>query len=170
MVRFKHEAPQQKSRTVDIGIHGIEEVTFVGPYGYSIYEPFMVVEAKRLPAPSKDREREYVSGIGKATGGIQRFKCGQHGANVEIAVIIGYIEDQSVDHWHATINRWISELVAGTISDGCTWKEAELLEKLTWNDKDRTSASISFHGRFGECLTRSIRIHHVWVVMSAGRL
>lgn len=52
MVRFKHEAPQTGASTVDIGIHGREEIT-IGARSYTIYEAFMVIEAKRLVSGQK---------------------------------------------------------------------------------------------------------------------
>ena len=60
---------QREGRSVDIGVHGTEEMTYIEVQGYTIYEPFMLIEAKRLPAPSSDREREYVSGSYAASGG-----------------------------------------------------------------------------------------------------
>jgi hypothetical protein len=169
MVRFEHETPQAGSRTVDIGIHGMEEITSLGAGDYTLYQPFMVIEAKRLPAPSKDREREYVTGTNKSsggpTGGIQRFKLGLHGADTQTALIVGYIEEQSVQHWFATINRWIAELVAKTISDGCIWSKADGLDQLVWNEEQNTSIAVSMHQRSGACLTPEVRIHHLWVVM-----
>jgi len=171
MVRFKHESPQTKSRTIDMAVHGTGEVTLIGAHGYTIYEPFLVIEAKRLPAPSKDREREYVTGTDKArrgvTGGIQRFKLGLHGANVESAVIIGYVERLSVHYWHATINQWIADLVGKASSDGCVWGKSDTLDRLICDDQQETSIAASNHQRSGTCLTSSIRIHHLWVVMNS---
>jgi len=107
MVRFKHQDPQTTTHTVDLGIHGVEQITTVDTYSYTIYQPFLVIEAKRLPAPSKDREREYVAGADKPSGAIQRFRLGLHGAGVETALIVGYIESELPAHWHETINEWI---------------------------------------------------------------
>ena len=70
MFQFEHEAPQSGTRTVDIGVHGTEEATLIGARPYSVHEPFLVIEAKRLPAPGgKDREREYVTGTDRSSGG-----------------------------------------------------------------------------------------------------
>ena len=65
MVRFKHQDQQTRTHTVDLGVHGLEKITIVDTRGYTIYQPFLVIEAKRLPAPSKDREREYIVGTDK---------------------------------------------------------------------------------------------------------
>jgi hypothetical protein len=170
MVRFKHEEPQAKGRTADMGVHGTEDDTLVGTFGYDIYHPFMVIEAKRLPSPRKDREREYVCGIAKASGGIQRFKLGLHGKDVETAAIVGYIEKQSARHWHATINTWIGDLASKKSADGCVWTDADVLGELICDEEQGLSATESNHQREGKCLTNSIHLHHFWVIMSAGKL
>jgi len=162
MVRFKHEAPQLADRTADLGVHGTDETTLIGTRGYTIYQPFMVIEAKRLPAPEKNREREYVSGTDKATGAMQRFKLGLHGADVETAVIVGYIEKESARYWHTTINRWISRLSANKVGGG--WGEADKLGPIACNDEQGTGASESRHSRSHGC-SKSIRLRHLWVEM-----
>lgn len=50
MVRFKHESPQSGQSTIDIGTHGIKQLS-IGAHSYSIYQPFFVIECKRLPTP-----------------------------------------------------------------------------------------------------------------------
>jgi hypothetical protein len=168
MVRFKHESLQTEARTVDMGVHGLEEITLIGTCSYTIYEPFMVIECKRLPAPSKDREREYVAGADKVsggpTGGIQRFKLGLHGREVETAVIVGYIEKETADYWFGTINQWITALVGKTNADGCDWKQEETLQHLIINNEQDISTAMSVHQR---CVgpNPSIKLHHLWVIM-----
>lgn len=170
MVRFKHEAPQTETRTADLGVHGIEEITIIGVHQYTIYDAFLAIECKRLPPPSKDREREYVTGTNRASGGatgdIQRFKLGLHGASVENAALVGYIEEHSATHWHRTINQWITDLVGKTSSDGCVWNQSDLLQSLDCNAEQGTSAVDSIHQRMSGCLTPSIRMCHLWVVMA----
>jgi hypothetical protein len=172
MIRFKHEAPQTTASTVDMGVHGTEEITFVGNYDYTINQPFMVIECKRLPAPSKNREREYVTGTnrtsGGATGGIQRFKLGLHGAKVETATIVGYVEEQTTRQWHVTINGWITDLAAGPSADGCVWSHVDRLQQLVCDDEHGASTAISTHERAEACLTQFIQIHHMWIVMRSG--
>jgi hypothetical protein len=96
----------------DIDDRRVEEYqTFVGRTYRTIYDPFLVFEGKRLPAPSKAREREYVSGGTAYSGGIQRFKRGLHGATVEQAAIVGYVQDDGFAQWLTRINSWISDEV-----------------------------------------------------------
>jgi hypothetical protein len=167
MIRFSHEAPQTKDRSVDIGVHGTEEITVVGPWTYTFEQPFMVLEAKRLPAPTMDREREYVTGkpSQSATGGIQRFKLGLHGAKVEIAVIVGYVEKESFHDWFDRINSWIGDFARDPISDGCVWTgEEQLAELRVDNDLGRSDA-VSSHCRTGAS-TDTIWLHHLWILMN----
>jgi hypothetical protein len=166
MVRFKHQAPQTTTHTVDLGVHGLESITTVGTRGYTIYQPFLVIEAKRLPAPRKDREREYVVGGDKPSGAIQRFRLGLHGADVETAIIVGYIESEMPPHWHSTINQWIRSFAAGTEATGCTWSPADELGNLVFDEKHGTSSSESNHERDASCCTPSLRIRHLWIVMN----
>ena len=166
MVRFKHEEPQAKVHAVDLGVHGTEEITTVGTRSYTIYQPFLVVEAKRLPAPSQDREKEYVIGADKATGGIQRFRLGLHGADVETAVMIGYVEAESLGYWHKTINEWIVGLGSTASNGGCVWTGADVLGALAMDDELRTSSSVSHHQRPANCHSSTIMVRHMWVIMS----
>lgn len=168
MVRFVHETLQAGSHSADIGIHGADEETLVDAVPYSMYEPFLVLEAKRLPAPTKDREREYVTGptgdAAKPTGGIQRFKLSLHGGGVETAAVVGYVQEQSPEHWHRTINGWIAAL-DGSTPNGCTWTASETLQELSSDPLQGTAESVSTHTRMGQCASGSITLHHLWVSM-----
>jgi hypothetical protein len=171
MARSKHESPQSGTRTADMGVHGTAETTLIGVRQYSIYKPFLVIEAKRLPAPSADREREYVTGTdpssGGPTGGIQRFKLGLHGSDVETAAMVAYIQDQPPDHWHSSVNGWIDDLTGVTSTGGCVWSSADKLRPLESNDHSGTAFSVSIHQRRDECATPEIEIHHLWIVMDS---
>ena len=169
MARFKHEAPQAGRRIIDIGVHGLDEVTTIGTRSYGIYEPFLVIECKRLPSPGgKDREREYVSGLSgpneSPAGGIQRFKLGIHGNQVESAAIVGYIEKQDYLFWHKQINQWLSELDSNPCSDGTEWLLSEQLQVLR-TDGEKTAWCESTHPRIGSCITPEIVLRHLWIVM-----
>lgn len=75
-VFFQHEEYQSGRTIVDISALPIKTST-IGARTYTIYDPIVVLEGKRLPAPSLDREKEYVTGgIQHKSGGIQRFKLG----------------------------------------------------------------------------------------------
>jgi hypothetical protein len=154
MIVFQHEQRQSGQRRVDIGVH---------PTGAGKYKPFLVMEGKRLPAPSKDREREYVTGEeNKISGGIQRFKLGVHGAEHDTAIIVGYIQKKSLRDWHPVINGWISELAK---SHPEKWSANEKLTPLQSGDFGALAKSVSNHPRVSGCKTPLIRIHHFWIQM-----
>lgn len=170
MVTFQPEEPQTGPRDVDFGVHGADSI-LVGTRHYTIYEPFLVIEAKRLPTPPpKNREREYVTGGEKLSGGIQRFKLGLHGAHVETAAIVGYIEKDTPHHWLLLINGWLAELAADTTTDGCVWNDSETLQHLQCDTVNDIASSISIHQRESGCLSTTITLHHLWVVMNSRTL
>jgi hypothetical protein len=99
MVRFDREEPQAGRRRADLAASPVE-ATVIGAKQHTIYDPFLIFEGKRLPAPSSDREKEYVTGLNQRSGGIQRFKLGLHAADMVLAAIIGYIQEFSPREWH----------------------------------------------------------------------
>lgn len=154
-----------------MGAHGTEDVTLIGVRSYTIYEPFLVIEAKRIPAPSIDREREYVTGTarnsGGPTGGIQRFKLGLHGGDVETAAMVGYIENGLPDHWLRVINGWIQELAAMSPTEACPWNTSEILHSGQEDAARGVSTFTSVHPRSASCITGAISLQHIWVVMDS---
>lgn len=165
MVRFDHEEYQTGRRSVDLSASPVE-ATVIGARQYTIYKPILVIECKRLPAPSKDREKEYVTGGENKSGGIQRFKLGLHGADLNITVMIGYVQELSTNEWHYKVNEWISELAKGKIADVCPWNENEKLELLDECDKKGVASYHSTHNRTGSKSNAKIVIHHLWITMT----
>ncbi len=166
MVQFVHQSPQTGRCNVDIAVHGTAEMTLVGCRAYSAASPFLVIECKRLPADRAAREREYVTGShsgGGPAGGIQRFKLGLHGRGVEVAAIVGYIQEETPQHWHVEINRWIAELADRNSHDDCEWSLDDRLQPIDIAD---VSACHSSHVRIGDCVTSSVLIHHLWICMN----
>lgn len=165
MVRFDHEEYQAGRRRVDLSASLVEK-TVIGVRLYTIYDPILVLECKRLPAPSQDREKEYVTG-GKErkSGGIQRFKLGLHGADLDIMAMIGYVQERSLRHWHHKVNEWISELASGTISDFCVWNAGELLEPIDEYISKGLARYKSVHSRTGHKSNNEMQIHHLWIAM-----
>ena len=165
MVSFIHEEYQNSRRSVDLSALPTER-TLIDAKQYSIYDPFLVFECKRLPAPEKRRAREYVTG-GKdeTTGGIQRFKIGAHGAKLNQAVMIGYIQKSSPKAWHDNINKWITELAKGKMEDACDWNTNEALKLLNEDNSKGLANYWSLHNRTNSKLSSKIKINHLWVVM-----
>ena len=164
MVRFKHEELQLGRRSVDLSAKPVESMVLEARL-YTIYDPILVLECKRLPAPSSDRKREYVTGGEKRNGGIQRFKLGLHGAGLGLVAMIGYVQKHSVRHWHREINEWISELCSGTVTDVCEWNEKEALEPLEENVRKSLAICRSVHIRTIGKSINVVEIHHLWISM-----
>ena len=161
MIRFDHEEYQAGQRRVDLSASPAESIFFEAKR-YTIYDPVLVLEGKRLPAPSSSREKEYVTGPTpqEINGGIQRFKLGMHGAKLDMAVIIGYIQSQNTRHWYKKVNGWISELVTNPIGDGCEWTFDETLELL---EEDNTKDIASYRSIHSRTHGDNIELHHLWV-------
>ena len=163
MVHFHHEERQNGRRRVDLSASPTRSI-WIGPRHHSIYDPFLVMEGKRLPPPSRDREREYVTGNENRTGGIQRFKLGLHGASLMIAVMIGYIQAGRSTEWRAKINDWISELSGRRDGGDCPWDASDQLHELTANPRELLPELESNHKRVN-AVTGRIRLNHLWIEM-----
>jgi hypothetical protein len=163
MAHFNHEEKQTSRRRIDLSVTP-HSLIIAGARSYSKYEPFLVIEGKRLPAPNNDREKEYVTGFDDVSGGLQRFKMGLHGASLEIAAMIGYIQDGDPDSWLVTINGWISSLSGTDCSEGCQWYTSEQIGEYQKDDLTRIATSVSKHPRSSRVGT-IILIHHLWVSM-----
>jgi hypothetical protein len=106
MFRFHHEEPQLERRRVDLSAKLIETL-IIEAQTFTKYDPVLLIECKRLPAETQNREKEYVTGLptDKISGGIQRFKLCLHGAEHELAAMVGYIQDDTEITWIDTINK-----------------------------------------------------------------
>jgi hypothetical protein len=166
MVSFNHEEYQMGRRSIDLSA-SLTESSLIGVKLYTIYNSILVFECKRLPAPSKDREMEYITGGRKQkSGGIQRLKMGLHGADFNIMAMIGYVQKWSFDYWFEKINHWILELASGAIPDFCLWESFELLEYFEKDISKGVSNCRSIHNRMSGISNDLIQIHHLWVLMN----
>jgi len=167
MIQFGHEEPQYSNRNVDISALPDKKM-IIEAQTYTKYDPVLVIECKRLPARSLDYEKEYVTGTkpNKRSGGIQRFKLGLHGAKLNLAAIIGYVQDHSACYWHKKINGWISELVSNPIGDGCIWTDDESLKAFEGDTSRGIYSYRSIHSRTGDIVNNEIELHHLWVAMN----
>ncbi len=77
------------------------------------YTRIFYVEAKRLPKHQSKSKEEYVIGIsstGNPSGGIQRYKLGNHGdCKLRHNGIIAYLESKSIEEWMLKINDKITK-------------------------------------------------------------
>lgn len=159
MVFFQPEQRQKGRRRVDLSAKPVIN-TIIRGVTFSIYEPIIVIECKRLPAPSKAREREYVAGEPDVSGGIQRFKLGLHGKEHETVIIIGYVQSKSLRHWFEEINKWILHLSENT---PYAWNPSESLTDFRVTNTKESSRSWSTHPRVNGCSTESVAIEHFWI-------
>lgn len=160
LCQFMHEVPQRGRRKIDVAAKPVKHI-FVDGYVLTKNDPVFVIEGKRLPAPDKSREREYVTGSkGETTGGIQRFKLGEHGEKFKEAAIVGYVHSNSFHSWFITINSWIDELIHS--ESKLKWKESEKLSGFY--EDEHAAYSISNNDRDTiNNKSDSILLHHFWV-------
>jgi hypothetical protein len=164
MIYFHHEEKQTSTRRVDISALPKQGV-ILGVTFHSIYDPFLVFEGKRLPAPSKSREREYVTGRPKQSGGIQRFKLALHGAQQTTAAIVGYVQAGNFGDWLSGINQWIRDEVNANAESGENWSSTEQLVDFKEELGLRVAVSSSVHARSTSAVSPEIQIRHLWVAM-----
>ena len=163
MVHFSHEERQEERRRVDIAANPTSQ-GLIGSTFHSIYEPFVVFEGKRLPAPSKDREREYVSGGSKRSGGIQRFKLGLHGAGLSVSVLVGYVQTGTLHAWLTTINGWIQDECTSPSNPGEGWASTEVLGLFAEEQSFLRARASSVHTRSDGSQT-TFTLRHLWLVI-----
>ena len=167
MIRFDHEEYQADRRRVDMSASPAKSI-FLEAKPYTIYDPVLVLEGKRIPAPSSHGKKEYVTGPTpeKISGGIQRFKLGLHGAKHNLALMIGYLQNNTTRYWYVKINSWILELVKYPIGDGCVWTADETLKAFERDASRGIYSYRSIHSRTGDLVNNEIELHHLWVTMN----
>lgn len=120
-----HETPGRH----DIGVFPSgEEGLVVRGRAFGPDEPLYTIECKRLPAPA-GRHREYLTSERgeKPRGGVQRYKLCVHGAGLDAAGIVGYVQERDLESWRNTINGWVMELLSAPV-DQATWTQADRLK------------------------------------------
>ena len=135
------------------------DFAFVSSEQGAIKNKLYTVEAKRLPTGLGSREKEYVFGFfssGSSSGGIQRFKTGDHGYGLSKGALLGYVEEKSFSDWHNTINSWIVEK-AKELPD--EWSESEQLQEIEIDSNQVCSFCRSSAKRVSD----SISLFHLWI-------
>lgn len=164
MVCFYHEEYQPGRRSTDLSA-SLAETAVIEAKTYTIYDTILVLEGKRIPAPSSDREKEYVTGTtsGKISGGIQRFKMGLHGAEHNLVAMIGYVQARTPRYWQKKINEWIVQLASDSVVDGCEWTVYETLKPVA---ADIAKGVLSYRSLHNRISGNKIEIHHLWIAMN----
>ncbi len=157
---FHHEQSQIGQHRVDISAKPVG--SGVVAYGYdSIYDTITIFEAKRLPAPTKARKYEYVTGCTTTSGGIQRFRLCLHGQGHDVAGMIGYIQKGEVDSILREINKSFKSISG--CSDGLAWSCSDNLKSVEADKPHGKARTQSVHLR---CDGTIIHLHHLWVEMN----
>lgn len=127
------------------------------------FDTLLPIECKRLPTPKgKTRDpQEYVITRSGSTGGIQRFKAGNHGANHALAGMIAYVQDDTSANWLGKVNGWISSLNGGAHSG---WTASDLIEITPLSSTPDVSIYRSSHAR--DLGLDEIEIRHIWINMT----
>jgi hypothetical protein len=146
----------ESSHSSDFAVIAVENYNL-----YQLSHAFFVIEAKRLPTPGKDkknisREKEYVQGN---SGGIQRYKKGNHGTGLLESAMIGYIQDDhNCLHWQQEINKWINDLISNNTDVEICWDSSDLLNEVSNFGKIRKYDSQNT--RLINSKKDSIKLHH----------
>lgn len=119
----------------------------------------LVIEAKRLPTPGSNREKEYVEGN---LGGIERFKKEVHSQEIQTsqALIIGYIQNSDSIYWFDKINEWITEQITKSSNPQIFWLEEDCLIQEISFSKPKITKYNSIHSRIN---LGKINLVHYWI-------
>jgi len=111
------------------------------------------IECKRLPAPEKNREKEYVIGD-KNNGGIERFKTEKHGKGLAECGMIGFVEKENFDYWQQKINSWIIELS----KNNTDWNSNEILVEI-----EQTTDFMQLNSIAQRAVSTNLTLYHLWI-------
>lgn len=164
-LQFRVEEPDiiKPSRKLDLVPAPCNATVWIEGRRHSDFDAIMPIECKRLPTPrSKERdEREYVFSNVTSTGGIQRFKLGQHGGSHSLGAMIAYIQDETVTEWIQRVDGWINQLVT---SNEPGWTANDLLTLMREDQDKGISVLASLHSRSGGA--GDIELRHIWLSMN----
>jgi hypothetical protein len=125
-VQFRTEVPDEEkaSRSIDLSISPCNAVIEVSGRTVTDLDMLLPIECKRLPTPkNKEREEtEYVFTAKSTTGGIQRFKDGNHGAHHSLAAMIGFVQEQTSPSWLSKVIGWVDDRIAAKVPG---WSSAD---------------------------------------------
>ena len=165
ILQFRVEEPdeQQRGRKIDLIASSCGPTIWIDGRRCTQFDTLLPIECTRLPTPkAKGRdEREYVINGKATTGGIQRFKAGNHGAAHALAVMIGYVQAETPQIWYGRLNAWISDLDA---AEHPGWSLRDLIQCESEIGAEGLAMYRSQHTR-AKGLSE-IDIRHLWVAMN----
>lgn len=164
ILQFRVEEPdeQQKGRKIDLIASPCGPTIWIDGRRCTQFDTLLPIECKRLPTPKgKDRdEREYLINRKATTGGIQRFKAGNHGAAHALAAMIGYVQMETPQVWHGRLNAWIADLDAAKHPG---WSLRDLICSESTIGAPGLFMYRSQHARAGGL--PEIDLRHLWIEM-----
>jgi hypothetical protein len=150
---FQNQTPEKKNFTIDFGTIVFNANNY---HNNSVYS----VEAKKLPARSREYDCEYVYGT---LGAIERFKLGKHGAMLLDVGIIAYILDNTFEFWFNSVNSWIRQCITED-KEQKLWQNDDLLSEFISQNND-TKRFFSVCKRINS-ITDSVKITHFWIKLN----
>ena len=151
----------KKNRKIDLIASPCGAIIWIDGRRCTQYDTLLPIECKRLPTPKDNArdEREYVVNRKATTGGMQRFKEGNHGANHSLAAMIAYIQAETAESWFNQVNTWITEL---SKSDR-NWSTNDMLSRDSVQANSGLMSCRSLHFR-GSKLSE-LELRHLWIDM-----
>jgi len=110
------------------------------------------------PADIRREKREYLMTSSASTGGVQRFKAGNHGAKHNIGAMIGYIQADGISTWRGRIDAWIRAFVRARTPG---WSTGDRLMLVRHDVSSRVAVLVSEHAR--EHGLPVIALRHLWI-------
>jgi hypothetical protein len=161
-IQFRTETVDeiQRGRKIDLTVKPRGGSIVIEGRRHSQFDSLFPIECKRLPTPKGvDRdEREYVCTKKGNTGGIQRFKCGYHGASHNFGGMIGFIQEKDARYWEATVNNWIKDLAAEPES---AWSTEDMLQ---FSENEPSSPVRILESRHGRPKNLPVcELLHLWI-------
>jgi hypothetical protein len=160
--RVEEQDEQKPGRKIDLVAAPCGASICVEGRRHTEFDSLMPIECKRLPTPKgPDRdEREYVISSHSSTGGIQRFKDGNHAGTHAFAAIIGYVQEGNTAHWSMRVADWINDLAGAELG----WTTKDLLHL----DRDDTALRLAmFHSAHERQKgLGTIELRHLWLEMN----
>lgn len=161
--QFRTEVTDQvkKSRKIDLIASSCGAIIWIEGRRCTQYDTLLPIECKRLPTPKgKARdEREYVVSSKATTGGMQRFKEGNHGANHSLAAMIAYVQTESAESWFVHVNTWITELS----ESNKLWSKNDMLRRDSLLAQFGLTSYRSTHVR--DSKLSELELRHLWIDM-----
>lgn len=160
--RVEEADEQHKGRKIDLVASPCGVTICIEGRKHIDFESLMPIECKRLPTPhGSDRdEREYVISQYSSTGGIQRFKAGDHGARHRLGGMVGYVQSETTAVWDARVAGWITALAG----EQPGWSLKDLLRAEHADASLRMAVYRSSHER--QRGMSEIELRHFWIEMN----